>query len=345
MATTKKGGTKTTISGQIVLDYLEKYPQWMPSSTLASLIMKEQSNHFDNHENVRYLIRYYRGKTGANKMVKGKNTQFVEDFKRTSSNFAQPETWVEEKVVYTLPIGIKKMGFISDLQVPFHDPKAIDVCFKYLLEQKIDSLFINGDLVDFYQLSDFQKDPRVRKFDEEYEAIIQMLGFIRKTFKDIPIYYNLDANHEFRYERYMRSKAPELLGLNGKFNIEEILMLNTFNIIGIKNIDHVKFGKLPIIHGDTTFRRGSGVNPAKTLYDRVKQSAIASHVHQVQSYTTKNQFDEDVFTCWTTGHLMHPNVEYCKHVDNYSQGFAILEKDKEGFYQVHNKRIYKNKIF
>jgi predicted phosphodiesterase len=244
-----------------------------------------------------------------------------------------------------LPIGIKKMGFISDLQVPFHDPKAIDVCFKYLVDQKIDSLFINGDLVDFYQLSDFQKDPRVRKFDEEYEAIIEMLGFIRATFPQIPIYYNLDANHEFRYERYMRTKAPELLGLNGKFDIEEILMLNTFNIIPIKNIDHVKFGKLPIIHGDTTFRRGSGVNPAKTLYDRVKQSAIASHVHQVQSYTTKNQFDEEVFTCWTTGHLMHPNVEYCKHVDNYSQGFAILEKDVEGYYSVQNKRIYKNKIF
>jgi hypothetical protein len=117
----------------------------------------------------------------------------------------------------------------------------------------------------------------------------------------------------------MRTKAPELLGLNGKFDIEEILMLNTFNIIPIKNIDHVKFGKLPIIHGDTTFRRGSGVNPAKTLYDRVKQSAIASHVHQVQSYTTKNQFDEEIFTCWTTGHFMHPNVEYCKHVDNYNK--------------------------
>jgi hypothetical protein len=172
-----------------------------------------------------------------------------------------------------------------------------------------------------------------------------MLGFIRASFPLIPIYYNLDANHEFRYERYMRTKAPELLGLSGKFDIEEILMLNTFNIIPIKNIDHVKFGKLPIIHGDTTFRRGSGVNPAKTLYDRVKQSAIASHVHQVQSYTTKNQFDEEVFTCWTTGHLMHPNVEYCKHVDNYSQGFAILEKDVEGYYSVQNKRIYKNKIF
>jgi hypothetical protein len=242
-------------------------------------------------------------------------------------------------------MAIKKMGFISDLQVPFHDPKAIDACFKYLLDQKIDSLFINGDLVDFYQLSDFQKDPRVRKFDEEYEAIIEMLGFIRATFKDIPIYYNLDANHEFRYERYMRTKAPELLGLNGKFEIEEILMLNTFNIIPIKNIDHVKFGKLPIIHGDTTFRRGSGVSPAKTLYDRVKQSAIASHVHRTSEFTTKNQFDEEIFTTYTTGHLMHPNVEYCKHVDSYNQGFALIEKENNGDYRVNNHRIIKNKVF
>jgi len=151
MATTKKGGKKPTMSGQIVLDYLAKYPEWMPSHTLASLIMKEQSAHFDNQENVRYLIRYYRGKTGVDRGVKGKNIQFVEDFKRTASNFVQPPTWVEDKVIYALPIRIKKMGFISDLQVPFHDPKAIEVCFKYLLEQKIDSLFINGDLVDFYQ--------------------------------------------------------------------------------------------------------------------------------------------------------------------------------------------------
>lgn len=343
----QKGGSNTTMSGKIVLDYLSKYPAWMPSRTLASLILKENSNHFSDIENVRYLVRYYRGKVGKEKAYVSKmaNSSFVEDLKRTSSPFGMPDTWVEEKEVYHLPISLKKMGFISDLQVPFHDPKAIQLAFDYLISEKIDSLFINGDLVDFYQLSDFQKDPRVRKFDEEYESIIEMLGYIRKSFPKIPIYYNLDANHEFRYERYMRTKAPELLGLKGKFEIEEILMLNTFGIIPIKNIDHVKFGKLPIIHGDTTFRRGSGVNPAKTLYDRVKQSAIASHVHQVQMYTTKNQFDQEVFTTWTTGHLMHPNVEYCKHVDNYSQGFAIIEKDKDGFFKVHNKRIDKNKIY
>ena len=338
-----KSGSKPTMSGEIVLDYLSKYPQWMPSNTLASLILKENSNHFTDKENVRYLIRYYRGKVGADKLTKT-TTTYIEDIKRNSSQFVMPETWVEEKEIFTLPIGIKKMGFISDLQVPFHDPKAIDICFEHLTKEGIDTLFVNGDLVDFYGLSDFQKDPRVRKFDEEHEIILEMLGYIRKSFPDLIIYYNLDANHEFRYERYMRTKAPELLGLK-LFEIEDILKLNEFGIKPIKNIDHVKFGHLPIIHGDTTFRRGSGVSPAKTLFDRVKQSAIASHVHRTSEFTTKNQFDNEIFTCWTTGHLMHPNVEYCKHVDQYNQGFAILEKDKIGDYRVHNKRIINGKVY
>jgi len=337
-------GNKTTMSGKIILDYLEKYPDWMPSHTLASLILKENKNHFDDTEAIRSLIRYYRGKIGDKQRKNLANKTHIDEFKRHSSSFVQPPTWVEEKVIFQLPVGIKKMGFISDLQVPFHDPKAIDVCFNHLTKESIDTLFINGDLVDFYQLSDFQKDPRVRKFDEEHEAIIEMLAYIRKSFPDLVIYYNLDANHEFRYERYMRTKAPELLGLK-LFEIEDILKLNAFDIKPLKNLDHVKFGHLPIIHGDTTFRRGSGVSPAKTLYDRVKQSAIASHVHRTSEYTTKNQFDNEVFTCWTTGHLMHPNVEYCKHVDAYNQGFAILEKDKTGDFSVSNKRIIKGKVF
>ena len=335
---------RTTMTGQIILDYLEKYPQWMPSNTLAALILKENKNHFENSESIRALIRYYRGKLGNKPRQYLGVTTYKEDFIRHSANFVQPPTWVEEKVIFNIPVGVKKMGFISDLQVPFHDPKAIDICFEYLKKEGIDTLFINGDLVDFYQLSDFQKDPRVRKFDEEHEAIIEMLAYIRKSFPNITIYYNLDANHEFRYERYMRTKAPEMLGLQ-LFEIEDILQLNAFDIKPLKNIDHVKFGHLPIIHGDTTFRRGSGVSPAKTLYDRVKQSAIASHVHRTSEYTTKNQFDGEIFTCWTTGHLMHSNVEYAKHIDQYNQGFAILEKDKSGDYRVHNKRIIKNKVY
>jgi hypothetical protein len=186
-------GSKPTMSGQIILDYLAKYPAWMPSNTLATLILKENKNHFTDKENVRYLIRYYRGKTGADKKS-FHNKEFLETTKRSCSQFVQPETWAEEKVVFNLPIGIKKMGFISDIQVPFHDPKAIDVCFDYLNKEGIDTLFINGDLVDFYQLSDFQKDPRVRKFNDEYESILEMLGFIRRSFPNLLFRFFTDGS-------------------------------------------------------------------------------------------------------------------------------------------------------
>ena len=143
----------------------------------------------------------------------------------------------------------------------------------------------------------------------------------------------------------MRSKAPELIGIDPFENLEDMLMLNKFNIIPLKGYDHLKWGKLPIIHGDTVFKRGSGVNPAKYLFDKLRQSCIASHVHRTAEFTSKNKFDNEHFTCYTVGHLMHPNVEYCKHIDEYNQGFAILEKDQKGYYRVHNKRIINGMIF
>lgn len=329
--------------GKIVLDYLNRYPEWFPTNSLARIICKENVHSFETSEEARRLVKYYRGNSGEKDRKKRKGKEIVGfNGKRTSKPFAQPPTWVEEKQVYKIPVGYKTAGFIGDLQVPFHDPKGVDLCFEYLIKSNIDHLIINGDLVDFYQLSYFEKDPRQRKFKDEYDAIMEMLLHIRSTFPDIPIYYNLDANHEFRYERYMRSKAPELLGLE-LFEMEDLFMLDSLKIKYIKNHDHILFGKLPIIHGDTVFSRGSGVAPARTLWMRTKVNMIASHVHRTSEYTDKN-FHGEMTTCWTVGHLMHPNVEYCRHVDQYNSGFALLRKDSSGDFEVENKRIYKGKV-
>jgi hypothetical protein len=336
---------KPVSKGDIVKQYLSEYPAWFPKAALARVIYKENPHSFEDPEDARYFVRYYTGKAGDHnrEQITRANSGTIETFIRSSSPFAAPETWAEEKKTFKLPTALKNVGFIADLQAPFHDPRAIDTCFNYLHKVGVDSLFINGDLVDFYQLSEFEKDPRVRKFDEEYENIIELLCYIKQCFPDVPIYYNLDANHEYRYERYMRKKAPELLSLK-LFELEDLLMLNQIGIKPIKNIDHIKIGKLPVIHGDTTFRRGSGVSPARTLFLRTKVSCIASHVHRTNEYTDKNFYGE-MSTCWTTGMLMHPNVEYCKHVDQYNQGFAHITVEKGGDYQVHNKRIYNGKVF
>ena len=332
-----------TMVGKIVVEYLQKYPDWFPTSTLARIITKENPHTFELVENARTAIKYYRGSGGADSIRLSEKYKTTDKVKRNSNPFGVPATWTKEKSIYKLPIGLKKSGFIADLQAPFHDPRAIDLCFDYLVKEGIDSLIINGDLVDFYGISSFEKDPRQRKFKDEYDNIILMLMYIKQTFPNIPIYYNLDANHEHRYERYMRLKAPEFLGIDDAFEIEDLLLLDKIGIKYIKNADHILFGKLPIIHGDTVFSRGSGVSPARMLWTRTKVNMIASHVHRTSEYTDKN-FHGEMSTCWTVGHLMHPNVDYCKHVDAYNQGFAILKKETNGDFEVENKRIYKGKI-
>lgn len=339
-----KGKSAETIQGKIVNDFINRYPEWYPDNSLARIIYNAHTEAFNSPDEARASIRYYKGKKGDKHREKLKrvNPDFTPAPDKKSAPFAQPPTFSKEKKIYEIPSALKKAGFIADLQVPYHDPKAIDLTFNYLNKAGIDHLIINGDLVDFYGLSSFEKDPRERKFKHEYDAILAMLLYIKQAFPGIPIYYNLDANHEFRYARFMRTKAPEFFGLE-IFELEELLMLDKFGYQYIRHHDHIRFGKLPIIHGDTVFSRGSGVSPARTLWMRTKTNMIASHVHRTSEYTDKD-FHGKMTTCWTVGHLMHPNVEYCKHVDQYNQGFAILHKDLTGDFEVENKRISDYKI-
>jgi len=53
-----------TIVGKIVVEYLKKYPDWFPTSTLARIIAKENPHTFDLVEDARSAIKYYRGKNG-----------------------------------------------------------------------------------------------------------------------------------------------------------------------------------------------------------------------------------------------------------------------------------------
>lgn len=332
--------------GEVVKKYLAEYPTWFPNAALARIIYNERPEGFRDVEEVRYTIRYYLGTAGERnrgQVVRSNHVRLSDIKIKSPKPFAMPESWSEEKKIFSLPSALSRIGFICDAQHPFHDEKAIDVAFNHLIMAGVDSILINGDWGDFYQFSDFQKDPAFRNPRAEYEIWIESLLYMKQCFPNVPIYYNLDANHEARWGRYMRTKAPELLDLK-IFEIEDLLRLNEIGIIPIRGYDHIKVGKLPCIHGDTVFRRGSGVYPAKRLFDKLKTSCIASHVHRTSEYSGKNGLTGEVSTCWTVGMLAHPNVDYCRHQDEYNQGVAIIYKEKNGDYEVENRRIIKYKI-
>lgn len=143
----------------------------------------------------------------------------------------------------------------------------------------------------------------------------------------------------------MSFKAPELLKLElPEFDLASLLRLKLFDIRPISKIDHILIGQLPVVHGHTIFQGAtSPVSTARTVFMKTKQSAIASHCHQVNEYTTKT-LDGKIITCWTTGCLMDMNVSYNPHGNNYSQGLAHIETDKNGLYQVENKRIHEGRV-
>ena len=321
----------------IARQFRKLYPQ-KPTLALARLMYKKHPEAFKDIEDARGRLRYIEGKLGENSRSIKSNKEFHVKEARPLNPYILPESDSKERKVFKLPLLCNKIGFISDLQVPFHDNNAIKAACEWLKDKGVNTIFINGDLADFYSISNFLRDVRKRKFKDEIEACKQVLQWIRGEFPLCTIYYNLDANHERRFERYMIQKAPELLDVDN-FRIEDIFELSKFTIKPIRDYDHVMIGKLPVVHGDTVFRGfGSPVSKARTVWLKTKHSCIASHVHQTDEFNTKDIHGK-LFTTWTTGCLMSLNVEYNPHGNEYNHGFAYIETDQKGNYRVENKRI------
>ena len=333
------------IPAEVAAPYCEKY-RVLPTLTLARLIYKENSTIWPNLDACRQCVSRIRGKHGKKNRVGSSYSGLFDEEERTRvSPFALPKSWAHPTNVYKIPKQYNNIGFISDAQVPFQDNQAIECAYGWLKSKNINALFINGDWVDFYKLSNFEKDPRRRNFPLEYHSILQSLEHMRHHFPDIPIFYNLDANHEIRYERYMMSKAPELLSLDlPEFGLETLLKLSVFDITPLRNNHHILIGKLPVLHGHTLFKGTvSSVSTARTVYMKTKMSTIASHCHQVNEWTT-TKINGEMITCWTNGCLMDLNVEYNQHGNNYAHGVTRIETDSDDTFRVENKRIQKGVV-
>lgn len=328
-----------TPKGEKAIELIEQFPK-TGTLTLARILYKKYPTLYMDVEDARGVLRNHRGERGKH------SRQNYKHFKEKGSQkdlITLPESWSKKREYFKIPSGYKRVGIIADVQAPFHDSAALKTAVDHLKSVKIDCLLMNGDIIDFYGLSSFEKDPTKRNFGQERVTCIEVLDWIKNEFKDIPVYYNLDANHENRYERYMQRKAPEIFSTE-MFTIEDLMLLNELKIIPIRGYDHIKIGKLPVIHGHTIFRGvTSPVSPARTVFMKLRHSCVASHCHKISQYTWV-ALNEEVHSTWTTGCLMNLNVEYNPHGNDYVHGFGFVELDDKGNFVFHNKMIVNGKV-
>ena len=323
---------------EIARDYCKKFPT-TPTLTIAKKIFKENKEYFLNLETARSAVRKVRGMNGQKKRETLRDKSLYKPLEYKYNPFDLPESRTEAKETWRLPKANKRVLLLSDIHFPYHDVNALTTAIQYGIEHKADTIFLNGDILDFYQLSFHEKDPRKVSIKDEINMGRDFLKSLRKAFPKANIYY-IPGNHEIRLERYLKVKAPELLDVE-EFRLDVLLKVAEDKVEYITYGTKCYFGKLLVEHGDK-MKGSGGVNPARTLFLKMKRHAICGQFHRTTEATEK-VYDGEVHVTYSTGCLFDLEPSYLE-VNNHNHGFAFIEVDGD-YFKVRNLKIVKNKVY
>jgi len=327
--------TKTTIAKQ----YRSQYGTDKPTLALARIMYKDNNLLFTNVEEARTTLRYIEGKIGAKNKKKVLDKSFFIEGERPRNPYNLPMS--EEATNPPCIIsGHKKLGILSDIHVPYHSIDALTLAIKYLKDEKIDGLLLNGDTIDCHRLSRYTKDPKKRNFALELDTFKALFEVLKKEL-DCKIYFKL-GNHEIRYQNFLYEKAGELIGIE-EFDFENIIKARAEGIQVVGDKTMMKINSLNGIHGHEYFGITSPVNIARGLYVKGKVDAFQGHNHQTSTHSEPDM-NGNVTTTYSIGCLSELCPDYMPY-NRWNHGCALVELDSNGIdYEFQNKRIYKGKV-
>lgn len=325
--------TKTAIARK----YREEYGLEMPTLKLARIMYGKENLTFKNVEECRTFLRAIEGKAWGSKV---KNTLKVEN--RPKNPYNLPESYQEKREPLRLPLTCNNILLISDLHIPYHDIDAITIALEYGVKHKINTIVINGDLIDLHKISRFQSDPKKRSIKQEFDATKQFLVALRQIFPNAEIYW-IKGNHCSRMEKYLLQKAQEIWD-DPYFHLEERLRLNEERIHLVDDKVLVKAGKLNITHGHHIFKGiFTPVSPARGAWVKAKQNIIVGHLHR-SSHHVETDINGETTASWSLGCLCEKFPDYQPLVSNSQHGFAHVIVEPNGDFSVKNYTIINGKL-
>jgi predicted phosphodiesterase len=241
-----------------------------------------------------------------------------------------------------VPYQTIRIVIINDVHVPFHDPQAISLCLQVIKSVTPDIIIINGDFIDFFAISRFDRSPQRKLMlgEEIKEArkVLQQFKFQCDPHKWI----FLMGNHEERLRHYLWTKAPELSSLE-ELHVANLLGLtdgdwivldytDTPQPVGYDVVPTVHFPELFITHGDKIRMSGNTVNLARSIFLKVLRNFVVGHWHRADTYI---QMD---YQGKSRGGWVVPCLCYQRpHWDSgriWNQGLAVVEMNQRGFFKV-----------
>lgn len=209
-----------------------------------------------------------------------------------------------------------KFVVLSDIHFPFDNPKAIFETVNFMVRYNPKYIFLNGDIIDCYSLSRFDKEPkRILSLQKELDLAIAFITDLIELFPKAKIVY-IEGNHEKRLQKYLNNH-PEISSLR-TLTIKELLGLDS---IGVEYLPNYNLNGLFITHGEIV-RKYSGQS-ARGELDKNDISGISGHTHRLSHYF-KSTPHRDLQWC-ESGCLCDLNPVYLDSKPDWQNGFVYGE--------------------
>ena len=243
---------------------------------------------------------------------------------------------------------MERILIVSDLQVPYHDPKAVQNLIDFVRRYKPDRVISVGDEIDLPSVSKWERG-RIGEYagtiGKDRDIAVKILEKLRVT--DV-----VRSNHTDRLFNYIASYAPGLYGIP-ELQLENFLRLPELGITYWRKplpvapnwvVVHGDHGRISQVAGQTALKQA--IAHGKSL--------VCGHTHRLgQSSLTEASggIVGRILTGLEVGNLMNFKSAFYTHgTANWQQGFGMLYVDgknvtpvavpvaKDGSFVVEGKR-------
>jgi hypothetical protein len=222
---------------------------------------------------------------------------------------------------------LKKIVVISDLQVPYHDERAVRNVASFIKRFKPDQVITIGDEIDLPQISRWTEGTPgwfEQSLGADRDATVEILW-------DLQVTDMIRSNHTDRLYNVIMKKIPAFLALP-ELKFEKFMKLDELGI---------KFHRKPLefapdwiaIHGDEGSVKPT---PGLTALDAARKhgkSVVCGHTHRAgQSAFTEASGGVlgRILRGVEVGNLMDfKKAGYMKGTGNWQQAFAVFYVDKK----------------
>jgi len=215
---------------------------------------------------------------------------------------------------------------LPDVHIPYQDKASLKLAEAIMNYVKPDQIVQVGDLVDFYPVSRYTKDPDRASGVHLQKELDEASSIIHKWAELAPVTI-LSGNHEARLDKYLVEKAPGLKGLRS---------LNVQSLLGVddKKVSYKEFmylGRLFISHGDRVSKGGCAHSAmtAKSNIEKMNCDVMLGHIHRLGAFYRKTRGGGDQAGFEIGCLCERETVEYLPE-PNWQHGMAVVHYRNDG---------------